>query len=383
MGVGPLAINAVAVDPMTPQTVYAAPAAGTSILKSADDGATWAAASDDLDDDLGLACLAIDPNFPATIYAGGEGVLKSGDGGQSWGPAALLPSPVTSLAVDPSNSAIVYAGTSPDPNNSRSGQGGLFVSTDFGQTFHPTSVTADAIGAVAADPSTPGTVYAAGVRALYKSADSGATWTTLTDGSLSDFHALAFDPANPGALYACLGNGQVYNSPDGGATLTATDGGFQTAGVTACVFSQNSVMHIGAVRGSDAFVMKLDGAGAVRYATYLGGKLNDTAAAIAVDGAGNAYITGTTASSDFPVAKATQAKLAGAANAFLVEFDPSGTLLFSTFLGGSASDDAVAMAVAANGTVYIAGTTSSPDFPLVNGSGSSAGGPQQFVVAFH
>src|SRR5204862_7897030 len=91
--------------------------------------ATSTPASEDLDDDLGITCLAIDPTLSATLYAGGQGVLKSGDGGQTWGPAAPLPSPVPSLAVDPSNPLIVSAGTSPDPNSTNPGPAGIFVST--------------------------------------------------------------------------------------------------------------------------------------------------------------------------------------------------------------------------------------------------------------
>ena len=66
-----------------------------------------------------------------------------------------------------------------------------------------------------------------------------------------------------------------------GATLTLANSDFLAAGVTACLFSQDSVMHLGAVRGADIFVMKLNQAGQVQYATYFGGRLNDNAARLA------------------------------------------------------------------------------------------------------
>ncbi len=154
--------------------------------------------------------------------------------------------------------------------------------------------------------------------------------------------------------------------------------GVTAGGVTSCIFSANSILHIGAVRASDGFLMRLNASGAIGYATYLGGAGADGAAAITMDTSGNVWLAGSTASQDFPVAKPVQTKLAGAANAFVAEFSAAGAMLFSTFCGGSASDSAVAVAVA-GGTAFVAGVTSSPDFPLVNAMDGQANGA--FVVA--
>ncbi len=108
--------------------------------------------------------------------------------------------------------------------------------------------------------------------------------------------------------------------------------------------------------------------------TYLGGSLNDSPAAIAVDSGGNAYIVGTANSSNFPVTTgAYQPMPKGNGDAFLTELNAQGSaLVYSTFLGGSSSDSATAIAVDALGNVYIAGSTQSTDFPTTAGAFSTS-----------
>jgi len=130
-------------------------------------------------------------------------------------------------------------------------------------------------------------------------------------------------------------------------------------------------------RGGDAFVAKIspDGSHLV-YATYLGGKGADSGAAIAVDDAGNAYVTGYTLSDDFPLAHPLQATLAGGGDAFVAKISADGSeLVYSTFLGGSAGgtnlgggarEAGAGIAVDAVGNAYVVGRTDSPDFPLVH-----------------
>jgi Beta-propeller repeat len=115
-----------------------------------------------------------------------------------------------------------------------------------------------------------------------------------------------------------------------------------------------------------AFVTKLDANGnALLYSTYLGGSRGDSGNGIAVDVQEDAYVTGTTASSDFPIKDAFKGKLKPQAqNAFVTKFDAAGTaLVYSTFLGGSRSDSGSGIAVDAHGNAYVTGTTTSSDFP--------------------
>ena len=128
--------------------------------------------------------------------------------------------------------------------------------------------------------------------------------------------------------------------------------------------------------GKDAFVARVDAGGATLvYSTYLGGSGNDGANSIAVDTKGNVYVTGGTASSNFPtfafppsVPIDTTCGSDGTCNgrlddAFVAELDGAGVFVYSTFLGGSGSDDGEAIAVDSSGAAYVAGNTNSVDFP--------------------
>lgn len=134
--------------------------------------------------------------------------------------------------------------------------------------------------------------------------------------------------------------------------------------------------------GRDAFVAKLDVSGSIVYSTYLGGSNTyDYGEAVALDAAGNAYVAGTTKSPDFPVLNALQPVIAGA-DAFVVKIDPSGTLLYSTFLGGTKGEAAEAIAVDETGSFYVAGWTTSTNFPRVQYMQGKGGGEDAFVTQF-
>ena len=118
---------------------------------------------------------------------------------------------------------------------------------------------------------------------------------------------------------------------------------------------------------SDAFVTRINPSGdALVYSTYLGGSKMDVGQGIAVDSAGAAYVTGYTFSPNFPTASAMQPALVGRTDAFATKFSPSGALAYSTYLGGRGGDNGLAIAVDASGQAYVAGGTTSPDFPLHN-----------------
>ena len=105
------------------------------------------------------------------------------------------------------------------------------------------------------------------------------------------------------------------------------------------------------------------------YFSYLGGSLNETAPVVAVDSAFNAYVAGTTNSADFPTLTPYQGTLKGATNAFVSKFNSAGTALyFSTYLGGTGTDAVAGVAVDKGFNVYVAGTTSSANFPVTSAS---------------
>ncbi|MGH9405385.1 MAG: SBBP repeat-containing protein, partial [Terriglobia bacterium] len=110
---------------------------------------------------------------------------------------------------------------------------------------------------------------------------------------------------------------------------------------------------------------------ALAYSSFLGGSGGDSVAGIALDSSGNAYVTGATGSTNFPISSSPapyHKSLAGASNAFVTEIKPGGTgLVYSTYVGGTGSDFGTGIAVDPSGNAYVTGYTTSPDFPGVKG----------------
>jgi uncharacterized repeat protein (TIGR01451 family) len=127
---------------------------------------------------------------------------------------------------------------------------------------------------------------------------------------------------------------------------------------------------------TDAFVTSLNSTGSPVYCTLLGGSGRDEGHAVAVDGAGNAYVTGRTSSTDFPISSPFQAGYGSVApDAFVTKLNATGSgLVYSTFLGGSGDDIGNGIAVDASGNAYVTGETTSTDFPTARGIQPISGG---------
>lgn len=132
----------------------------------------------------------------------------------------------------------------------------------------------------------------------------------------------------------------------------------------------------------DGFVIKLSDAGSPVYSTYLGGSANDRCFGVAVDSDHAAYVVGETTSLNFPVANPLQSANAGAVDAFVTKLNPAGTgLSFSTYLGGSSYDNGLGIALDFAGNIYVTGRTDSTDFPLADAlQGTVAGQDDAFVA---
>jgi hypothetical protein len=119
----------------------------------------------------------------------------------------------------------------------------------------------------------------------------------------------------------------------------------------------------------DAFLAKLNPAGsALVYSTYLGGNGDDVGSGVAVDSAGHAYVIGKTSSTDFPLANPMQPIYGGNSDAFVTKFTPAGSaMIYSTYLGGNAEDDGLAIAVDKSGNAYATGFTFSTNFLTTSG----------------
>lgn len=119
----------------------------------------------------------------------------------------------------------------------------------------------------------------------------------------------------------------------------------------------------------------------ISYSTYLGGTLADTATDIAIDAAGNAYITGYTLSTDFDTASAVNPSKAGSIDVFISKINASGSsLVYSTYLGGTGADWGYGISVDSSGAAAIAGITASADFPVVSAIQSGYGGSNDGFV---
>jgi len=271
-------ISALAIDPLTPTTLYAGTPGG--VFKSTDGGTSWSASGL-----VNISALAIDPLTPTTLYAGSSvlgGVFKSTDGGVSWNATGSLPGAV--FVFDPLTPTTLYAGTvgaspdylgdlykSTDGGASWSPAGlfstfvsdfcgpcggvsalaitpltilgvtveftsyyidgwvylalpsGVIQSTDGGANWNATGLTG--VGAVltlAIDPLTPTTRYAGTDGAVYKSSDGGTSWNATGLTGVGGVAALAIDPLTPTVLYAGTGTSGVYKSTDGAASWNAT-----------------------------------------------------------------------------------------------------------------------------------------------------------------
>jgi len=133
----------------------------------------------------------------------------------------------------------------------------------------------------------------------------------------------------------------------------------------------------------DVFVTKFSGSGSLLWSTYFGGASWDEALGVTVASDDSCYITGFTVSYDFPVLNAYNNTYGGLGDAFVAKFAANGSLLWSTYLGGSGGDRGYAIAVTNNGRCYLTGETFSSNFPTKNAyNGTLSSGYDAFVTCY-
>ena len=137
----------------------------------------------------------------------------------------------------------------------------------------------------------------------------------------------------------------------------------------------------------DVFVTKFNSSGSgLVYSTYLGGGGEDLGSSIAMDSSGNAYVTGSTNSTNFPTSAPRQPANAGDSDVFVSKFNSSGSaLVYSTYLGGSGYESGHGIAVDSSGSAYVMGETNSMNFPTSNPLQPAFGGGvmDAFVTKFN
>ncbi len=294
-------------------------------------------------------------NFPT------KGALKSQCGGYSVGPPASCPASDAFVAkVNPTGSALVYS-TYLGGSAADSGQG---IKVDASGYAYVTGFThsADFPTASALQPHCGG--YSAGPPPSCPASDAFVAKLNSAGSALVFSTYLGGSGADRGFAIAIDTSQNIYVTGD---TESTTD--FPIFPTTGALQPMNG-------GNGDAFVTKLNAAGSgLVYSTFLGGSDVEQGTGIAVDASNYAYVTGFTQSSNFPIHDALQPTLGGGscgtvtcADAFLSKLDPLGTaLIYSTYLGGSGSDSGQAITLDGAGNAYVAGSTTSPNFPATAG----------------
>ena len=201
-----------------------------------------------------------------------------------------------------------------------------------------------------------------------------------------DAYVAVLNPSGTALVYSTYlgGNQQDYGV---GIAVDTSENAYVTGYTTSSDYPHTAgALQTTKGSGYDAFITKLTSLGVISYSTFLGGSGDDFGLAIAVDSAGDAYITGDSASTDFPTTSdALATTTAGYFNAFVTKLSPNGTAsYYSTYVGGSGYDTGYGIAVDSSGAAYVAGYTVSSDFPITAGAAQStlAGGSDAFVLKF-
>lgn len=211
-GPGGGSVSSLAVDPRDPSVVYAATGSIFSVVgvvyKSTDGGMTWHSLVG-----VGFQAVALDPDHPDTVLAGGSLMRRSTDGGRTWQevlPRNLnLDQGVRVLTTAPGG--LAFAGT----------YARLLRSLDSGASWSEVLKGLTDVRSIQVDPDDPSRVYAATRDALYGSTDAGAHWTKGVRPGIGVIHRLALAPSAPETLFASVEgtpNTQIFRSDDGAAT---------------------------------------------------------------------------------------------------------------------------------------------------------------------
>jgi hypothetical protein len=215
-----------------------------------------------------------------------------------------------------------------------------------------------------------GNAYVLGATRSPNFPTTAGAFDTTENGAFDAFVA-KLNPAGSALVYSTFLGGLDMDSGAGLAIDTASNA-YVAGGTASADFPTTPGAFDTTLSDSDAFVTKLNAAGSgLVYSTLFGGSGSESGAALALDTAGNAWVTGGTSSLDFPVtADALDSSLnGGITDAFVAKLNPAGSALgYATFFGGTNPEGGADLALSAAGNLYITGKTYSPDFPTTPGA---------------
>jgi len=381
------AVNTLAFEPLTGSPVYAGTAAG--LFRSTGGGLLWTNAETTLGS-LEIRTILFDSATGTNLFVGASTGVYARTNGTGWAARTkgLGSKSVRALVDDPSS--ILYAGT----------DGGVYRSTNGGVNWAKMSkgMKTTKVRALIIDPANASALYAGTTKGIYKTADAGTNWTSLTNGiGLPTINSLLIDPTSSLILYAGTTNG-LFRSTDAGASWSLSQSNLTAHDVTALAFAIGDTATIYAgTRGTnfsggtnDAFLVKFAPDGlALDYALTFGGNKNDEGWDVAVDTAGNAFVTGQTASKNFPVrgpagsftniGTTIQTNLSGKIDAFLVKVNADGSSnVLSFFHGGKKTDIGQGIALDPTGNAYVVGWTDSSKWATNNSLQTISEDPLKF-----
>lgn len=264
--------------------------------------------------------------------------------------------------LDPTGGTILYSTYVGGSSNDRAD--GIFVDRNSGAAYVVGRVDAGSFDF----PTTP-----------------GAFATTYRGGDFDAF-VLKLNSAGNSLAYSSFLGGQENDSAVG---VVADSGGnaYVTGGTRSTGFPATPNAYQPFVAGdTDAYLVKVNPAGSsLLYATLLGGGATDRGSSVRIDSSGIVYLVGYTSSSDFPTQNAFQNSLAGSFDAFVARIDPTqsggNSLVLCSYLGGIADDKGYGLALDPGNNIYIAGQTSSINFPVLNPAQAARGGNFDAFIA--
>ncbi|HVQ39513.1 MAG TPA: SBBP repeat-containing protein, partial [Pyrinomonadaceae bacterium] len=372
-------VTAIVINPITTAIMYAGTIGG--VYKTVNGGATWIASGPT---NGGVRALAIDPTNPSIVYAGtNNGVYKTTDAGATWAQinngiifqfsGVAYPITVRSIAIDPSNPAIVYAATSL----------GFYKTTDGGASWTrfgtgAIGLTSTNVQTVVIDPITPSTIYAGfNSTGVFMSTNSGANWTAMNTGlatsSSRNIRSMAILPNAPGTLYVGTLAG-IFKTTNGGANWTAVNNGLLVpySDASSLIPESTNAIVIDPLNPNNVYAGATNSAlasGAYPLTSVIkstDGGANWTAITNGFSGLNNGVFALAINLSDPSILYVGNA---GDFDGYATKINANGTSFnYSTIVGSSRNDYVAGIVPDAAGNSYLFGGTGGTNFPITPGA---------------